>query len=94
MQSMLMARILIRNTVDTFLDWYLGRKLDMLTNEHHVVHIINLLYGKCRLHWLCSSIVLMSLSPLPPLPLIAVVIVIVVGVYKVDQFPNFFFFCQ
>jgi len=43
---MLMARLLIRNTVDTFLDWYLGTKLDLLMNEHQVVRIIRLLHGR------------------------------------------------
>ena len=50
-QAMLMARLLIRNTVDTYLDWYLGTKLDLLMNEHRVVHIIHLLQG---LHCLSS----------------------------------------
>jgi len=52
MQVMLMVRVLIRNTVDSFLDWYLGYKLDLLLNEHRVVHIIHLLQG---LYHICSS---------------------------------------
>jgi len=45
MQTMLTVRVLIRNSVDTYLDWYLGTKLDMLMTEHRVVHIIHLLQG-------------------------------------------------
>ena len=48
MQSLLMVRLLIRNTVDTYLDWYLGTKLDQLANEHRVVRIIHLLQGTCH----------------------------------------------
>jgi len=54
MQAMLMVRVLIRNTVDTYLDWYLGTKLDMLMNEHRVVRIIHLLHGTYRLYCSCT----------------------------------------
>jgi len=54
MQAMLMARVLIRNTVDTYLDWYLGTKLDMLMNEHRVVRIIHLLHGTYHLYCSCT----------------------------------------
>ena len=45
MQALLMARQLVRNSVDTYLDWYLGTKLDELANEHRLVRIIHLLQG-------------------------------------------------
>jgi len=45
MQALLMARQLVRNSVDTYLDWYLGTKLDELANEHRLVRIIQLLQG-------------------------------------------------
>jgi len=54
MQAMLLVRVLIRNTVDTYLDWYLGTKLDMLMNEHRVVRIIHLLHGTYRLYCSCT----------------------------------------
>ena len=42
---MLSVRILFRNTIDTFLDWYLGTRLDRALQEHRIVRIIHLLRG-------------------------------------------------
>lgn len=39
-------RTIMRNTVDTFLDWYLSRKLDKVLREYHLVKIIHLLRGQ------------------------------------------------
>ncbi|ESO00147.1 hypothetical protein HELRODRAFT_83318, partial [Helobdella robusta] len=43
MQLFLSLRMLLRNTIDTYLDWYLNRKLQQALTEHYVVKIIHLL---------------------------------------------------
>lgn len=43
LRLLLALRTIMRNTVDTFLDWYLGRKLDKVLREYHLVKIIHLL---------------------------------------------------
>jgi sorting nexin-14 len=40
---LVVVRMLIRNTFDTYLDWYLGDTLETLLIEHRIVHIIHLL---------------------------------------------------
>jgi len=41
----MMIRIVLRNTFDTFLDWYLGYRLERVIEEHRVTKIIHLLRG-------------------------------------------------
>jgi len=53
MQALLVARLLVRNTVDSYLDWYIGKKLELLMNERQLERIIHLLHGtsvSCPLH--------------------------------------------
>lgn len=45
----MVMRTVVRNTVDTFLDWYLGQKIEKVLQEYHMVKIIHLLRGKSTL---------------------------------------------
>ena len=40
------VRMLGRNTLDTYVDWYLGYKLGVVTQEHRLVKIIHLIRGQ------------------------------------------------
>lgn len=43
LRLLMVMRTVVRNTVDTFLDWYLGQKIEKVLQEYHLVKIIHLL---------------------------------------------------
>ena len=43
---LMVGRVAARNTLDTYVDWFLGHKLDSVLQEHRAVKIINLLKGR------------------------------------------------
>ena len=45
MQLLLMLRMGLKNTVDTFFDWYIDFKLCRLTQEHRAERILHLIRG-------------------------------------------------
>ncbi len=40
------ARSLVKHTVDAWVDWYLGYRLDRVLVEHRLVKLVHLLGGK------------------------------------------------
>lgn len=53
------GRILFKNTLEAYTDYYLQRKLEELFQEHRLVSLITLLRGQCRfvlLQPICSAV--------------------------------------
>ena len=43
---LLTARMFVKSTLESYLDWYIGMKIDQVTQEHRLVGLIKLLEGK------------------------------------------------
>lgn len=42
---LLTARMFVKNTLESYLDWYIGMKIEQITQEHRLVGLIKLLEG-------------------------------------------------
>ena len=43
---LLTARMFVKTTLESYLDWYIGMKIEQVTQEHRLVGLIKLLEGK------------------------------------------------
>ena len=54
------VKIVGKSTVENYLEWYIGLKLEQVTQEHRLVDLINLLRGKwgghSMTHGICSQV--------------------------------------
>ena len=45
---LLTARMFVKSTLESYLDWYIGMKIEQVTQEHRLVGLIKLLEGKIK----------------------------------------------